>query len=587
MHRSISKVSNPLALALITLAGFLGYGNIFDSSFHFDDRPTLIDNPAIRDLGDVHKLWSFYPPRFVGFLSFALNYRLGGLNPAGYHGVNFLLHVVTAFLVFKLAESIGEAMQSRCAAGAGMPQASDADSWPWRRSVAALLVALIFAGHPIQTQAVTYITQRFALLSAFFYLAALVFYLKFVLTRAAAGTTSTAAAYYALSLAAAVVAMFCKQNAFTLPFAVVLVEYFFGAPPPERRGARLWRLAPFILTLAIIPAAILLGGDFDRDKILGLEEGRPSRSQYFFTQFNVLTTYLRLLFFPINQNLDYDYPLSSGLFEWPAMGSFLLLAGVLLLAVRSFKTCRPVAFGILFFFLALAVESSFVSLDNVIYEHRLYLPSVGFFIALVFGLFHVAGKPAIFRLMGFVLGLLAAIFVLGTHHRNQVWKDEVTLWTDVTAKSPGKGRGHYNLGLALASRGTVGPAVMEYNRALAIDPENAAARLNLGVAYLQMNLPEKAVEQYRLALALRPDYAEAYYNLGVAYARLGQKDKSAAYYRKTLSIDPRYARAHNNLAVYYYDRGEFAKAVGHADRARRQGYRVHPDFLKLLRPYRR
>ncbi|MFQ5672707.1 MAG: tetratricopeptide repeat protein [Nitrospinales bacterium] len=466
-------------------------------------------------------------------------------------------------------------------------QTVDPDSELWRRSVCALLIALIFVGHPIQTQAVTYITQRFALLSAFFYLAAMVFYLKFILNRTAEETRPKASTCYALSLVSAVVAMFCKQNAFTLPFAIVLVECFFGASSSKHDRARLWRLAPFLLTLAIIPTAILLGGDFDQRKILGLEEGRPSRSQYFFTQFSVLTTYLRLLFFPINQNLDYDYPVSFGLFEWPTIGCFLLLVGIFVLGVQLFKTHRPVSFGILFFFLAFSVESSFISLDNVIYEHRLYLPSVGFFIALMFGFFHVVGKPAIFKLTGFFLGLLVVIFVIGTYHRNQVWKDEVTLWADVAAKSPGKGRAHYNLGLALALRGTVGPAVMEYNRALTIDPKNVEARLNLGVAYLQMNFPEKAVEQYRLALALRPDYADAYYNLGVAYAQLEKKDKAAAYYRKTLSIDPGYAKAHNNLSVYYYFRGEFGKAIDHADRARQEGYGVHPEFLELLKPYRR
>lgn len=581
----IAKVSNPLALALLLFMGFLGYGSTFDFPFQFDDEPTITLNPAVKDLGDLSRIWSFYPPRFIGIWSFALNYHFGSLNPVGYHLVNFILHILVAFLVFKFTESI------LVAAAVGVDKSQDEpDNEPpesLRRSICALFVALVFVAHPIQTQAVTYITQRFALLSAFFYLLSISFYLKIILNTAADRKKTATPICFTVAFCAAVLSMFCKQNAFTLPLAIALLELLFGGRAAEKTKGRFLRLAPFLLLLVVIPVTIWLGGDFDKNKILALEENRPSRGQYFLTQFSVMITYLRLLLFPVNQNLGYDYPVASHFFSWPVLGSFLLLAGILMLAFRLFKTQRPVSFGILFFFLALAVESSFIPLDNLIYEHRLYLPSMGFFMAILFCLFYGNRKPGSLKEMILLLGLMVVVLVARTNDRNQVWKDEVTLWTDVVTQSPGNDRGHSNLGTALAFRGASGPAVVEFNRALALNPQNLKARFNLGVTYFGNGWTEKAIEHYRLVLALDPEHAPAWYNLGVAYARLGRKEEAAGYYRKALVINPRHAKAHNNLAVFYHFRGEFPKAIEHADRARQEGYPVHPKFLEMLKPHRK
>ncbi|MEC7641421.1 MAG: tetratricopeptide repeat protein [Nitrospinota bacterium] len=578
---SIVKVNNVLALTLLVFVSFLGYGSTFNFPFQFDDEPTIILNPAIRDVGDLSRIASFYPPRFFGVLSFALNYYFGELNPFGYHLVNFILYILTSFVVFKFTRLLLEAAAVR-SEGPSVQERWLPDQE--NRSVCALGVALVFAVHPLQTQAVTYITQRFALLSAFFYLLSMFFYLKGLVGE----KKKPLASYYVPgAFVAALLAMFCKQNAFTLPIAILLLEFFFGTLSPRHPHTRGYRWVPFLLLLAVIPVTIWLGGDFDKNKILALNENRPSRGDYFLTQFSVILTYLRLLLFPVNQNLDYDYPVASSLFSWQGSGSIFLVLGILILTVRLVKTCRLLSFGVLFFFLTLAVESSFIPLDNFIYEHRIYLPSVGFFIAGLSYFFCQTLQSISLRLKELLLILVVAVLLANTYDRNQVWRDEVTLWTDVVAKSPQKDRAHGNLGIALALRGISGPAVREFNQALSLNPDNLKARFNLGVTYFKMGLVEKALDHYRLVLALEPNHAEAYYNMGVAYAQLGQKQKAARYYRKVLAVDPRHAKAHNNLAVFYHFHGEYAKAIEHADWALRGGYPVHQQFLQLLQMHRK
>jgi len=291
-------------LLLLAVLAVIIYSNSFHVPFTFDDEPSIKDNPIIRDLANfisTGNAFAYNPRRFIGYLSFALNYHFGGLEVAGYHSVNLAVHIANALLVYGLVRAtfLTPAMRGSVLA--------------IRRGVLALATAFIFVAHPIQTQAVTYIVQRLASLATFFYLAALFLYVRWRLSRETGSSHSaTATVAYLLSLVSAVLAMYTKEIAFTLPLILLLYEiFFFGFPG----GKRLVSLVPMLLTIAIIPLNLINVQKplhevlSDVSKVTIVSTGL-SHWEYLCTQLGVIATYMRLLVLPIDQNLDYDYPIT-------------------------------------------------------------------------------------------------------------------------------------------------------------------------------------------------------------------------------------------------------------------------------------
>jgi Flp pilus assembly protein TadD len=454
----------------------------------------------------------------------------------------------------------------------------------------------------VHTQAVTYIVQRFASLATLFYLLSLVLYIKARLSLVAAGQGRSPAKGQGLrvktillglgSLVSAVLAMKTKEISFTLPFVILLYEFmFFGY-----KGLNLKRflyLAPVLLTVLVLPLSLVsidkpLGDIIGELREATQETERIPREVYLLTQFRVIVTYIRLLFLPVNQNLDYHYPRYSSLFEPEVFLSFFFLLSFLGLAVYLFTRSRKTnniytllaSFGIFWFFITLSVESSVIPIRDVIFEHRLYLPSVGAVVAFCTIAFYllVHRKPKISLLVATSLFLLVTASPLGvaTYVRNSVWKDKVTLWEDVVRKSPGKPRGQYNLGLAYDDLGRTDEAIEKFRNAISINPNYAKAYNNLGVAYGKKGQNDKKIQALNIALKLEPDFAKAHNNLGNAYAREGRIDEAIEEYRVALRLKPDYANAYSNLGAVYASQGRIDEAIEEFLKA----LRLEPDFAE-------
>jgi hypothetical protein len=231
------------ALAVVTLLGLAAYANAWHGAFVFDDVHHVRDNPVLRDLsafGWNGAGWRALPNRGVAYLSFALNHRLGGSEPTGYHAVNIALHLLNAALLYSLVVAAFRAprlARSRLAAHA---------------STVGLIAAALFVAHPLQTQAVTYVVQRMTSLAAFFYLGSVVLYARWRQLGPERSRWLRAGAYTGV-LACAVLAMKTKEIAFTLPFAIALYELTFY----EADGRRLRRLCKILATAAIVPLTVL------------------------------------------------------------------------------------------------------------------------------------------------------------------------------------------------------------------------------------------------------------------------------------------------------------------------------------------
>jgi tetratricopeptide (TPR) repeat protein len=567
-----------LTLFLVTAAAILIYSETFSYPFVFDDVENIIENYRLRDPA------SFWPPsgtRDIGFLTFALNYRFGGLEVFGYHLVNTLIHIINALLVWSVVVFTFRT-----------PQMVRSVSRMQTRYLIALTASLIFVTHPLQTQAVIYVVQRFASLATLFYLLSVVLYIKarLCVEGAGTGTRSPVGGVWGVKTLAlgtgaflsAVLSMKTKEISFTLPFIILLYEcMFFDSKifTPKR----LLFLVPIFSTALLIPLSIV-GVDKPVGDVIG-ELGEAARETetiprgvYLTTQFRVITTYIRLLFMPLGQNLDYDYPHYYSFFTPGVFFSFVFLVALFGLSIYLYALSRRTgsghqlltSFGILWFFITLSVESSVVPIRDVIFEHRVYLPSVGavvaFSAAAFYGFDYVGERRGVKRispvLMACVLLLVTALPMgIGAYKRNQVWSGWVTLWEDVVRKSPEKARGHNNLGLAYKKAGLRERELKEYMEAVRIEPEYAEAYANIGNVYVQIGRTDEAIEKYKEALRLKPGLVTAHYNLGRAYAIKGRTEEAVKEYAEVLVLKPEHARTHLNLGNIYLKQGRTEEAV--------------------------
>lgn len=554
----------PVFLVLALLATLI-YSNTFSAPFVFDDIRNIAENPRIKDL---RNFLDFSGSRYIGFLSFALNYHFGMLDLFDYHLVNLSIHIANGFLVYLLTLLLFRT-----------PKIISSDLTINARWMA-FATALLFISHPIQTQAVTYIVQRFASLAALFYLLAVVCYLKWRQAESKGQSFTLAGiGWYGLTLLSTVLAMKTKEISFTLPIMLVLIEVVFF----QRQERSRWLpLIPFLFSLLIIPFSRL-------DVAGGAEEGFAkettviSRSEYLFTQFRVIVTYLRLLLLPIHQNLDYDYPIYSSFSEPLVLLSFLFLCtlfGLSIYLVFSSRTSsRLIGFGMLWFFLTLSIESSIIPIRDVIFEHRLYLPSVGFFISCLIGisragqcLVPIKGRPGSFSRASdwvflFLLAVVIFSFSLATYQRNQIWTDRIALWEDVVKKSPNNIRAHNNLGLQYRAAGRFEDAIRQYQIILDSDPDYAVGHNNLAAILEEQAKVDEAIIHYNLALQFKPNYLKPHMSLGLILGKQGRIDEAIPHFLEVLRINPSDALAHNQLAVALAKQGRFDEAVPHFSRA--------------------
>jgi tetratricopeptide (TPR) repeat protein len=546
-------------LLIILLLGLVTYSNTFNVPFHFDDATNISGNSSIRDFDAfedaLKKGGDLFWGRDVGYFSFALNYRLHGLEPFGYHALNISIHLINALLVYWLVcltfrTPVMEGQNNRASEGKSGP-------------TAALLSALVFVAHPVQTQAVTYIVQRFASLATLFYLLALVLYIRSRLS----STTAARYGLYAASFLCSIIAMRTKEIAFTLPVVILLYEFMFFEGDKRKRYIA---LVPLFLTMLSIPLSHLQSGAGNMDLLARLSDKSAetvtiSRHDYLVTQFRVIVTYLRLLFFPLDQNLDYDYPVYTSFFAQPVLFSMALLLALFALGVYAFQLSRPggredrrilrlAAFGIFYFFITLSVESSILPIRDVIFEHRLYLPSAGLIIGTVVCMMIITDRCSRFlpyagKIAGAMALLVILLFAAGAYARNIVWQNETTLWEDVARKSPMKYRGHINLGDQYRKQGRFDDALREFRTALSIKPDLGEVHNNLGVIYLHKALFDNAVKEFRTALLIRPDDENAHNNLGLAYFNKGDLVPAEKEYKAALGLKPDFAKAFYNLGL--------------------------------------
>lgn len=547
-------------MSLIVLIGLLVYYNTLYSPFIFDDAANIVNNPLMKNLSLAGLKGAFLSRRAIGIITFQLNYYFTEWNVPGYHVTNILIHILASLSVYRLLQllMITEYIKNN----------SDDR---FRNLPLPFFAALLFVAHPVQTQAVTYIVQRFASLAALFYFIAIIAFLSARLNQKDSGDLLTvkSVVWFTTSLLSAFLAFYTKETAYTLPIAIMLVELLFFRCTPKKI---FWAsVASSSIVVAVIlkyaPAAQSVQNALSAVDEATRVQTITSRMDYLLTQFRVIMTYIRLLFLPVNQRLEYDFALSHSFTEWRVFCSFLVLLVLLLTAVWLLNKSnngsphpRLIAFGILFFFLTLSVESSIIPIIDPIFEHRLYLPLFG----------AVTAVPAAVMMFSWGRGetseksvcigflLISLILALTAYNRNRAWSSEVSIWTDTVSKSPNSARAWNNLGGIYIKQKDANNSLKAIVRSIELDPSKADAWNNLGIAIdiigAYSDRFNRTSEMFSLPGAVEGKNVNRWLgdvnnNLGLAYEILGNLSKAAEYYRNAVGYNPSLGLAYYNLGI--------------------------------------
>lgn len=546
-----------LAIILLWAWGFLLYRHVIHGTFQFDDWHFIVNNLAIHDANNISAIWQALPRpvRFITFYTFALNYHWHQLQVPGYHIVNILIHCCNATLVGWLMRLI--LMTPFVFPQNNMVRQRAVKTLPW-------VASLIFLTHPLQTQAVAYITQRFASLATFFYLLTLCLFLK---ARWARWQKRPAGFFWAGAGLAMMLGMMSKQIVLTVPLAALLMEYCLFSPDTHLQlkdfGKIFSKRYVWLAFLSVLIIPLMYQMNISWLWKVKVDSGSHygdtiTAGQYFLTQPRVIWTYVRLFFWPVKQHLDYDFVLSQSLWEWKTCLAFVGLTVWFGMALMLRRKNRVLSFCLLWFLGALLVESSIIPIRHVIFEHRMYLPSVSLCLALSV-LLGMGVKGACHRnVMVLILGLTLSCL---TFQRNRVWRNEMVMWIDNAHKSPVKARPYLNLGKAYLQKGHGTLALRCLNQALILEPDNAKALLNRGNIYQRKKDFSKALADYNQALALSPEFFVAYNNRGNMYRLMGKEDLALKDFSKAIELSSNYAAPYNNRGDLYRRQGLWRLAL--------------------------
>lgn len=517
-------------VVLIAVLSAVVYLNALPGGFVWRDIPLVRDNPYLTS-------WSFLPTllnnpvqleapdpviyyRPLTMISFLADRHLWGDTTTGYHLVNLLLHVLVSLCFYRLAVTVTAKRRT------------------------ALLIALLFAVHPVHTEAVTHIASRGMLLSSLLLLIAVNSCIR--------QERGLSAIRWTIIIVCYGLALLSQESVLVFPLLLLVYYLIFGLS--LKAWPRLIHLIVITAMAAAFSAGVLL--TFRVSPAALIETGKLfSRLPGFFA---ALSGYLRLLVYPAHLRIDYGNPVFSFTQLAPLAGMLIFLA-LLCLAVLKRSSAPVASFGIMWFLVTLLPFSGIIPLSSYMAERYFYLPSMGCFLLAAHGL-HLLEHRRLGR-KALLAGVILLIIVLAalTIKQNTFWKDSQTLYERALQCNPDSWRVYNNLGIEYKIAGEFDRAIGMFKKAIEIEPQGQPY-VNLGNAYAAAKEPKKAIIAYLNAIKLKPDNPKYHYNLGNTYNETRQPDKAIASFKRSLELDPTDPKVFNNLGNVYGDIGMFPEA---------------------------
>jgi tetratricopeptide (TPR) repeat protein len=537
----------PVFLVAVTL---LAYQPVWHAGFVWDDDYYVTQNPTLRDLKGLWRIWfqvgatpQYYP---LVHSVFWLQYHAWGLQPLGYHIVNVLLHALAAILFARVLLRL--------------------------RVPGAWLAAFLFALHPVGVESVAWVTELKNVLSAVFYFAAALAYLRFVELQEGSSVQRHLWGWYAGALVLFTAALLSKTVTCSLPAALLLVRWWRTG---RLRAADLVPVAPFFL----LGAGLALQTAWIEQHFVGAQGAQWSLSlaQRCLVAGRAVWFYAGKLLWPVDLSFIYPRWNVNPAVWWQWAFPVGALGLVLWLWWVRARVGRGPLTAVLFFTGTLGPALGFINVYPMRYsfvaDHFQYLASVGLLTLAAAGLGRLGASKRIGpsrerALSGALLLVLAGLTWRQTH----AYANLETLWRRTIAVNPGCSIAHNNLGNVLLSKGQMDEAFIHFQKAVEVAPDNAEAYDSLGFVLLQRGQVDQAIVQFQKALDIHP-HALAYHNLGTALLRKGQPDAAMEQFEKALERQPGYAAAHNSLGLVLLTKGQPGAAVGHFQAA----LKLEPD----------
>ena len=540
------------AIMVISVAACAAYLNSLHGPFVFDDASSIVTNPTIRQLWPLTQPLS--PPitnvtaqgRPILNLSLAVNYAVGGTEVEGYHALNVLIHLFAGLTLFGLVRRT-------------LAFVSEA-----RASWLALMIAVLWVVHPLQTESVTYVIQRAESLMGLFYLMTVYcfargaefevgrvsdppFRASSVRTEGGSQTrpaARTAMIWQTLAVLACALGMATKEVMATAPLMVLCYDRTFVARSFADALQRRWAFYAALFGTWLLLGWLVLQGGGNRGGSVGFGAGIEAWT-YWLTQFKAVATYLRLTLWPAPLVFEY------GTFWISSAGEIALEAALVLalLALTIRGLWRRTAFGFAgaWFFGILAPTSLAPGTTQMIVEHRMYLPLAAVLAVAVVGAHKlISGRRPMTAFAGFAAATLVALAL--TVRRNTDYRTDTALWSDTVAKRPANPLAHFMLAGAWERAGDAPRALASYAEALRLKPDFSVGQENFSELLLKLGRRTEAIERFEAALKLQPEFADAHMNLGNTLLAEGRTAEAIPHLATAARLAPAVAEARYNFA---------------------------------------
>ncbi|OGS39426.1 MAG: hypothetical protein A2551_00675 [Elusimicrobia bacterium RIFOXYD2_FULL_34_30] len=598
-EKSLKKWQKFVLLFFMLTVTFISYVPSLKNDFtNWDDNMLVKENRVIRDLSFKNIKYIFtsynsglYDP--LVSLSFAIEYKFSKLNPRTYHTTNLILHLFNCLLVFWLFNLIS------------------------KKVFVSFFVALLFGIHPMHVESVAWISERKDVLYALFFLGAMISYMYYL--------KNNGKKFFILSICIFLLSLMSKTMAVTLPLVLLLIDYIYNEAGVRGEGIEVKYKRNIIEKIPYFAFSLIFGviTIFAQRSIKNIKEGQVlTFIDIIFNVCNELIFYITKLFIPLNLSAVYPFlERIGGMFSKIFSISPIIIIILVLAVYFSKKHTKKIIFGSLFFLLTLLPVLNIIPIGRVIPADRYtYIPFLGLFYILGEGIFYFYTQKTqnIIRVLILVL-LIAVIPILSylTYQRCKVWKDSLTLMSDVIKKYPDTVTVSYNnRGNSYRDNKEYTQAIEDYTRAVKINPMYAEAFNNRGIAYFNMGDYDNAINDYTKSIELDPNYAKPYSNRGIVYWNINEfskaeedfnqaikinqnlqeaynslgnvyftrndYDKAIEYYSKAIEIDPYYAEVYQNRSGAYFMKKDYDKAWADVYILQRLGYNINPRFLEDL-----
>jgi tetratricopeptide (TPR) repeat protein len=519
-------------IILIAFIGFAIYANSLQNQFIWDDEYLVVKNTFIQNRDYIKEIFTthlfkavgtesnFYRP--IQSLTLLIDYVIWGLNPSGYHLTNTLIHIINAILVYWLALLLLAEVKT------------------------ALLSALFFLAHPIQVQAVTYISGRADPLMTLFSLLSFILFIR--VTKQFSKKLNIG---YFGSILCLILALLSKEAASILPVLFLLYLWIL-------QKKNLYRTATSSIIFFIVVAIYF----WFRIGILKITGVHPALVNIplldrLLIALKAFGQYVGLLVFPSNLHMERIIAIKNGALN---IGIWIPLAFLILCIILIFKSANKyklISFGLSWFLINLLPVSNIYPLNASIAEHWLYLPSIGFFLAVSVFLTEIKYRKTITVISVAILIILSIL----TIRQNSYWREPISFFQKTLKFRPDNARLYYGLGTVYKKKKMFAEAKREFAKALELNPKYTEVYNDLGNIYLKEKLFDSAIEYYEKAATVSSNLFEPYYNLGNAYYQKGDYGKAILNYKKALSLKKDDPNIHYNLAMVYGKTGQTDEAI--------------------------